>query len=82
MVDLSSPEAMRTEFRNLTAQKDAIEADLGPLRVQRDAVTAQYRQDVTVLNAQIKTLSEPLLAIDMQIGALVRALKGKTGRPR
>ena len=72
-------EAMRARFHELGALSDEKLAVSTPLREQRDAIVQAAREQEDALNAQIAEAEEGLFDIDMERGALARALKGKTG---
>lgn len=76
---LNDPAAMRARFHELSDQRDAILARSGPLRAKRDQLVNDLQEKVKDLNAQIKAAEKNLGDIENERGALVRALKGKTG---
>jgi len=73
------PDNMRRQFHELGAKRDAILAQSGPLRDQRDALIAEHTAAVQAIDAQIKAAEAGLFDIDNERGMLVRALKGRTG---
>jgi hypothetical protein len=76
-----SPDNLRRRFHELSAQRNAKLGASGPLRMQRDALIAQHEADIAQLNAHIKDAEAGLYEIDVERGALVRALNGQTGEP-
>lgn len=82
MVQLPNPDEMRARFHELGAQREAIAAQVKPLREQYDALAAQageIHDKQKALAAQFKPMEQPLVAIDQERAALARALGGKTG---
>lgn len=84
-----SPEALRKQFKTLTAKAESLEAKLAPLRDELNAVvagagniTVRRAQDREAkLRPQIRKLQEQLAPIEMERAAIARALGGKTSEP-
>lgn len=84
-----SPEALRAQWKKLTAQSDAINAKLDPLREELNAVVAgegnitvkKAAEREAALRPKIKELQNQLYPIEMERAAVARALGGKTGDP-
>jgi len=75
-----TPDAMRKRFHEARDERAAILAKSGPLREQRDQIKREYETKMADLNAQIKQAESGLYDLDMEIGALSKALRGKTGK--
>lgn len=71
----------RKRFATLGKQRDAILAKSGPLRAARDTLVAASQPKERALHKQIVAAEQGLYDIDMERGALARALKGKTSEP-
>lgn len=77
-----SQEAMQARFHELGKAKAEIDARLNPLREQRDKLAQEYEPKMRKLNAEIKKImTEELFDLDMERGALAKALKRQTGLP-
>lgn len=77
-----TPEAMRARFHELADERDAILADIAPLRAKRDAIVNEAQAlmaSARPLEADIREREAPLADIGLEIRALVRALNGQTG---
>lgn len=73
---------MQQRFHALGAERAAIKATSGPAVAVREAVRARINVLDRIerkLTDQIKAIEAPVFNIDNERGALVRALKGKTG---
>lgn len=73
---------LRTAFHEACAERDAIIERSRPLREQRDAIREQMRPleaQERELNEQIAEVESGLFGVQNEIGAMNRALKGKTG---
>ena len=79
MVDMSSRKAIKARFHELGRTREAILAKSAPLRAKRDKIVNDARAAEEKLNEEIKVIEEPLYAIDMERGALSRAVGGQTG---
>lgn len=79
MTAIFTEDAMRARFAELTQAREAILAISTPLRQSRDAAVNAARDAETAMNAEIKAAEAGLFEIDMERGALARALKGQTG---
>jgi hypothetical protein len=80
MTDMTfNPENMKRRFHALGAQRKAKLSVSGPLREQRDGLIAAHEKVIAALNVQIKEAEAGLHEIDMERGALARALNGQTG---
>jgi hypothetical protein len=82
-----SPETVRARFHELTAEHDAIQEVLQPLRDELDALVAGDN-DVSVkvarereaeIRPRIKELQAQLFPIEQERAVCARALGGKTG---
>lgn len=78
-----NPETMRKRFHELGKKRDGILAKTMPLRAQRDKVVQEADAKAKALAAQYLKIEkdEGLYDIEMERGALARALGGKTGTP-
>jgi uncharacterized coiled-coil DUF342 family protein len=72
-------ETMRKRFHELGRQREAILAEVDPLRKQRDELVAAYDAAVKPLEAKIKAASAGLFGIETERANIARALRGKTG---
>ena len=74
--------SLRAMFDRLTAEKEAIRAASAPLRAKRDALLAQIQPleaEEREIIRQIHAIERPKLAqIDTELGALARAMGGKS----
>ena len=83
MTKAYKPDAMRARFWELTDQKDALIAELAPVRKKRDALrdklrgpTAKYR----AAKAAVVAIERPRMGeIDSEMAMLARALGNKVG---
>lgn len=83
------PKSLRKQFHKLTADHDAIQKKLQPLRDELDALTAgegditvkKARAREEVIRPKIRDLQNELYPIEMERAAVARALGGKTGSP-
>ena len=75
-----NPEAMRKRFHELKAQVDEIEARSKPLRDRYTEVSQAAEVQLKVLSDEFKVIEAPLYDMKMELGALARALNGKTGK--
>ena len=75
------PDNMRARFHELGRQRAVILTKSEPLRQQRDRFVADMEGKLAELNAQVKEAEAGLFEIDVERGALARALGGKTGEP-
>lgn len=73
---------LKQQFSDLCGHRDAILAQSGPLREQRDAATvaseAALAATVDPLNAQIASIEAPLPALMNDIATIANALGGQT----
>lgn len=84
-----SPDKLRKRFKDLTAEYDALDKKLQPLRDELDKVVAgegnvtvkEARKREEQLRPKIKELQEKQYPIEMERAAISRALGGKTGEP-
>ena len=92
-----SPDAIRARFQELTAEHDALQLELQPLRDELDALAAPGSgpgagadPDLSVraakareaeIRPQIKELQSRLFPIEQERACCARALGGKTGQP-
>ncbi len=84
-----SPETLRKHFARLTAEKNALCADLDPLRQELhdivdgnvDMTIAEAKDREAAVRAQIVTLQNKVHPIEMERATVARALGGKTGDP-
>ena len=82
-----SPENMRARFHELGAKREALLAQIEPLRAERDRIVQEADAKAKDLVAQFKAIEtegvdgQSLFEIDMERGMLARALQGKTGAP-
>jgi len=74
------PDTMRRRFHEARDERAAILEKSGPLREQRDQIKREYDAKMADLNAQIKQAEAGLYDLDMEIGALSKALRGRTGK--
>lgn len=77
-----SIEGLKQRFHSLGAEREAILSRSAPANAVRDAVrerTAELETIDRALTAEIRRIEAPLFDIDVTRGAMVRALKGKTG---
>lgn len=77
-----TPDEMRKRFHDLGKQREAIMVKVKPFQDERDKVRAQrdaFDAQLRTMHAKIKAESAGLYDIDMERGALARALNGKTG---
>ncbi len=81
-VPLTVPSAdeMRDRFAYLQEQINAIEKKSSPLRLKRDALVNKHAEEIRALEADYKKIEEPLFDMKMELGNLVRLLKGATGK--
>jgi uncharacterized coiled-coil DUF342 family protein len=78
------PDALRKRFHELGKEREKIVAAAQPLREQRDVMHRQIdeiRTAMRPLNEQIKAVEAPLYDVDVERGAIAKALGGKTGTP-
>lgn len=75
------PDNMRKRFHELGRKREAVLARIAPLREERDRIVREADAKAKVLADQFKQIEkdEDLFGIDMERGALARALGGKTG---
>lgn len=81
-----SPDTLRTRFAELTAQRETIDAELVPARAELDALVSgdtklSAKAALTresELRERIKALQATLFPVEMERGAVARALNGKT----
>lgn len=76
---LPSSEDMRKRFHFLREAVARIEEQSAPVRAERDALVNQSAAEIAALEAQYKELEAPLFDMKMEMGDLVRLLKGSTG---
>jgi uncharacterized coiled-coil DUF342 family protein len=77
----NTQDLLRTRFAEACAERDAIAAELAPLREQRDAVLAKAQAAAAKadpLIARIKDLERPLFDLHNEIAIISRALGGRT----
>lgn len=76
---------MSLRFWKACLERDAIRSETKPLRDQYDAVSQEIdrlrREKLEPLKAELKVKEAPLFDLDMEIGALSRALGGKPDKP-
>lgn len=73
---------MQAKFHALGREREAVLAKSAGLREKREAlraVVADMERKMAPMTAEIKAIEAPLFEIDMERGALARALNGKTG---
>jgi len=73
---------LRRRFAEMCAQRDALQAEVAPLRAQRDAILARASKiaaGTEPLEAQIAGKEAPLYTLNNDIARLSRALGGMTG---
>jgi hypothetical protein len=79
---VSTTDLLKQQFASLCQQRDALLAEIAPIRVQRDAVAAQLEAALVAqlkpLDASIAQLEAPLPDLHRQIAAVVTALDGHT----
>jgi uncharacterized coiled-coil DUF342 family protein len=77
----NTQDLLRARFTEACAEREAIAAQVAPLRKQRDAVLAKA-QAVAIkadpLTAKIKDLERPLFDLHNEIATISRALGGRT----
>jgi hypothetical protein len=74
-------ELLRTRFTEACAERDAIAAQMAPLRDQRDAILGKAQAAAAKaepLTAQIRQLEKPLFDLHNEIATISRALGGRT----
>lgn len=74
----------RAEFHRLTAEAGAIRAKAAPHRAEHDALRGkqcEIDEQLATVKQRLKSIEAPLFDLDQRRAALVRDLKGKTGRP-
>ena len=74
----------RAEFHRLTTEADALREKAAPARAEYDAIRAkqcELEAELAVAKQKVLSLEAPIANIDWRRGALVRELKGKTGKP-
>lgn len=84
-----SPDAIRARFHELTAEHDALQQVLQPLRDELDALAAgdtglsvgDAKAREAEIRPQIKELQSRLFPIEQERACCARALVGKTGQP-
>lgn len=84
-----SPETIRARFHELTTAREAIDAELNPLRAELDGIVAgdvemtlaQAQAREGDVREQIKALQSALYPVEMERALCARALGGKTGSP-
>jgi hypothetical protein len=72
---------LRARFIEACAERDAIAAQVTPLREQRDAILAKAAAGAAKadpVTARIRKLEVPLFELHNEIAAISRALGGKT----
>jgi hypothetical protein len=69
---------MRTQFAALGEQRETILAASSPLRAERDALVNQNAARIRELESQYLEIETGLFEIDMERGAIARALGGRT----
>lgn len=71
---------LQQRFHELRAEIEAIEKQSTPLRLKRDVLVNKHVDEIADLEKQYKKIEEPLYDMKMELGDLVRALKGDTAR--
>lgn len=79
MVDMSNRKAICARFHELGALRETKLAKSAPLRKQRDAIVNEARATEEALNRKIEEAEAGLYEIDVERGALSRAVGGRTG---
>jgi uncharacterized coiled-coil DUF342 family protein len=77
----NTQDLLRARFTEACAERDAIAAQVAPLREQRDAVLAKAQAvaaKADPLTAKIKDLERPLFDLHNEIATISRALGGRT----
>lgn len=77
----NTTELLKKRFREACAERDAIHAKSGPLRVKRDAIMAKARdleKTADPLNEQIRKAEAGLFDLHNEIATISRALNGQT----
>lgn len=72
---------LKQRFREACAERDAIHAKSGPLRVKRDAIMAKAREvekTAVPVNEQIEKAEAGLFELQNEIATISRALNGQT----
>ena len=72
---------LRARFTEACAERDAIAAQVAPLRERRDAIMAKAQAvaaKADPVTAQIKELEAPLFDLHNEIATISRALGGRT----
>lgn len=73
---------LKQQFSDLCGQRDAIMAQSGPLRAERDAATVASETALAAivdpLNAEIVSIEAPLPALMNDIATIANALGGQT----
>lgn len=89
MSKLPSPYAqdeMRKRFHQVRALRDTLRAEVQPLRDEYDATSQEIdrlrAERLGPLRAKLKEKEAPIFDLEREMGALVRALNGKTGEPQ
>ena len=78
-IQMPNAEEMRARFADLSDQVDAIEKQSEPLRTKRDKLVNDARDKERSLNEEIAAIEAPLYDLKNERGAIVGALRGKTG---
>jgi uncharacterized coiled-coil DUF342 family protein len=77
----NTQDLLRARFAEACAERDAIAAQVAPIRQARDAILAKAQTSAAKadpLTAQIKQLERPLFDLHNEIAAISRALGGRT----
>jgi hypothetical protein len=69
------PSTLRARFHQAGVEKDALVAQLQPVRDQYETL----RNEMLALQAQIKAANGPIAELDRERATIARALNGKTG---
>ncbi len=78
-LSLPSADDMRKRFHYLRSEVERIETEARPLRDQRDDLANRLNDEIAGLEGQYKAIEAPLFGMKMEMGDLVRLLKGDTG---
>jgi uncharacterized coiled-coil DUF342 family protein len=77
----NTQDLLRARFAEACVERDAIAAQVAPLREQRDAIMARAQAAAAKadpLTVRIKQLEQPLFDLHNEIATISRALGGRT----
>lgn len=78
---MSEHDDMRARFHELGVQREAILAEAGPIRAERDRLSQEHEALMASMFEQIKAAEAGLFEIDMARGQIAESLGGRTGPP-